>query len=207
VETSSSIIEDISKRSQSQRSTAIAYYYFDFNDEGKRDADSLHRALLTQLLPQCPNDASCLAALDAASTRSSGADFLSRTLQAFIRTFEDIYIIIDALDECSEVEELMKFVGEICNWDAHQLHLLAASRQLPEIEEAIADCATDRVCLHESKTRADIAMFIEQRLNTDRKFLKWPDDIRAEIQSALSHGAGGMWGIWLIYWWEDANLR
>jgi hypothetical protein len=192
VELSSSIIEDLSRRSQAQKSTAIAYYYFDFNDEGKRGVDSLIRALLAQLLTQCPNDASCLTSLDAASSRSPRIDTLSRALQAFIRTFKEIYIVIDALDECSEVEELMRFIEEICGWDLAQLHLLATSRQLPQIEETIMGCATDHIYLHESKTRADIAMFIDQRLKTDRKFQKWPEDIREEIQIALSTGAGGM---------------
>jgi hypothetical protein len=192
LETSSSIIEDLSRQSQVQKSTAIAYYYFDFNDEGKRDVDSLIRALLTQLLPQCPDDASCLTLLDAASSRSPRIDTLSRALQSFIRTFKNIHIVIDALDECSEVEELMKFIEEICGWDLAQLHLLATSRQLPQIEEAIMGCASDHIYLRESRTRADIAMFIDHRLKTDQKFQKWPEDIREEIQNALSTGAGGM---------------
>jgi hypothetical protein len=123
-------------------------------------------------------------------------DFLLGILREFVQLFQHTYIVIDALDECSEYIELMKFFEVVCGWESAQLHIFATSRQLPEIEETINDRATNCTCLQESQITQDIAMVVHQRLKTDRKFRKWPPDIQAEIQEALIVGASGMYENW-----------
>lgn len=177
----------------------MAFYYFDFSNNGKNDIDSLVRALLAQLLPQCPSNAKCLDSFYSqiqGGVQQRNIDFLLQMLLEFVQSFEQAYIVIDALDECSECQELMKFIEVVCSWGSTQFHIFVTSRQLPEIEVTIKDLATDCICLQESQITQDINMFVYQRLQSDRKFQKWPPDVRAEIQETLIMGAGGMYENW-----------
>jgi hypothetical protein len=195
---SSSVIEDLSSHCRSTTRLAVAFYYFDFNENGKRDVNSIARALLAQLLAQCPSNANCIDELHSQIqyVQKRDVDFLLRILREFVQSFEQTYIVIDALDECSECEELMKFIEVIYGWQSAQLNIFATSRQLPEIEETIRDRATDCICLQESNIMQDIVMLVQQRLDSDRKFQRWPPDLRAEIQDALIKGASGMYEGW-----------
>jgi hypothetical protein len=195
---SSSVTEDLSGQCRSNAPLAMAFYYFDFNDNRKRDVDSLARALLAQLLAQCPNNAKCIDELhfQIQYVQKRDVDFLLGILREFVQSFEQTYIVIDALNECSECEELMKFIEVVYGWESAQLHIFATSRQLPEIEETIRDRATDCICLQESNTMQDITMLVQQRLDSDRRLQKWPLHVRAEIQDSLIKGAGGMYENW-----------
>jgi hypothetical protein len=177
---------------QTDTSFATAFYYFDFNNDGKRDAISLVRALVAQLLAKIPTTASYLEALSSQiGERPLDIEYLLDILKTFIQQLDQTYLVIDALDECQECEELMKFIEELhdCKFDG--LHILVASRQIPEIEEVIADCATSALCL-QTAVNQDISILIQGRLSSDRKFQKWPFGVRREIEEALTGGACGM---------------
>lgn len=192
---SSSIIDDISARCASNHGSALAFYYFDFNDIDKRDVQSLVRALVAQLVAQLPNNSHSLDLIYSSVQRGiqqPDVDFLTGTLRHMVQSFSQAYIVIDALDECSESEELMEFIKKVSEWRLSTLHIVTTSRQLSEIEETVGNYATDRLCLQDSKISADIAMLVRQRLDTDRKFQKWPADVRDEIDCTLMKGAHGM---------------
>jgi hypothetical protein len=174
----------------------IAYYYFDFNDIGKRDVESLARAIIVQLLAKVSPSSSCVEAVSSQIVdQQPDLDFLSQTLYMFIPEFETVYIVVDALDECSDHEGLMGWLEKVHGWQSDRIHILATSRQLPEIEDVIVDCATAAVCLQDSNLGQDIRMLIQQRLKTDRKFQKWPAAVRLEIEVALTAKASGMYYI------------
>ncbi len=190
----SSIIEDMVARCRPCTLQAVAYYYFDFNDDGKRDVNSLLRVLLKQLLAKCPANAKCLEVLFTRKKEGTqpDTDALLQILREFIDSFEETYIIIDALDESSECEELMKTLEEIIGWESTRLHILATSRQLPEIEETVKAYATDSVCLQDATISNDIIILIRERLNSDKKLQKWPAVVKLEIETTLSEKAHGM---------------
>lgn len=191
-ENSSSIIEDLLSR-QKDNNLAVAFYYFDFNDVGRRDTTSLVRALVAQLLAKIPATSKFLETLSSqVDDKQPDMDFLLVLLKNFITELNQAYIVIDALDECEECEELMKLIEIIHGWEFNRLHILVASRQLPEIEEVATDCATSSICLQNSINQ-DIHILIQERLSSDRKFQKWPYQVRCEIDEALTSGASGMY--------------
>lgn len=195
-ENSSSIIEDLLNR-QRESSFAVAFYYFDFNDTGKRDTTSLVRALVAQLLANIPATSEVLSSQ--VDDKQPDIDFLLELLRLFVIELDQVYLIIDALDECEECEELMSLIETIHGWELDQLHIFVASRQLPEIEEVIADCATSSICLQNSINQ-DIHILIQERLSNDRKFQKWPYQVRSEIDEVLTAGASGMYDFSPFYW-------
>jgi hypothetical protein len=178
---------------QRDASIAVAFYYFDFNDVGKRDVISLVRALVAQFLNKIPTTASYLETLSSQiDEKPLDIESMLEILKTCIQELDQTYIVIDALDECEECEELMKLIELIHGWSLENLHILVSSRQLPEIEEVIADCASSSLCLQNSINQ-DISILIQGRLSSDRKFQKWPYQVRQEITETLTGKASGMY--------------
>lgn len=172
----------------------IAYYYFDFNDIGRRGVESLARAVILQLLAKISSSSSYVEALSSQIVdQQPDLEFLSQTLYFLISEFEKVYIVVDALDECSDHEGLMGWLEKVHGWRSDRIRILATSRQLPEIEDVIVDCATAALCLQDSNVGQDIRLLIQQRLKSDRKFQKWPAAVRLEIEVALTAKASGMY--------------
>ena len=189
---SSSIIEDLLS-CQPDDSLTVTFYYFDFNDTGKRDTTSLIRALVVQLLAKIPSTAHYLQDLPShIYEKPPDTKSLLDMLRTFVQEVDQTFLVIDGLDECEECEELMALIRLMYGWGLDQLHILISSRELPEIKEAIADCAISSLCLQNSINQ-DISILIQERLSSDRKFQKWPYHVRKEIEEALTDGASGMY--------------
>jgi hypothetical protein len=174
---------------------ALAYFYFDFNDTGKRDINALLRSLITQLssqseeipLPLRKVYESCQNGLKPIYEEAS-----TSTLRELVLTFHNVYIIFDALDESSDCEEILQLIRTIQGWDLARLHLLATSRQLANIEESLLDLVTDQICLQDSKMNEDIFIYLADTLKNDKSFTKWPPDIKFQIKNKLLEGEDGM---------------
>jgi len=114
------------------------------------------------------------------------------SLRDIVQTFQQTYIVIDALDECYEREELMILIEEIVDWKLETLHILATSRK----EQDIADCLLSRVSneinIQSTVVDADIRIHVHDKLQNDRKLRKWSADAQMEIETALVDGAHGM---------------
>ncbi|KAK2756076.1 hypothetical protein FQN54_005483 [Arachnomyces sp. PD_36] len=196
----STVIEQLVGYCQQSPQTAVAYFYFDYNDSEKRSTNSLLRSLIFQLSTQCETMPQSL--LEVYKAHQDGAkvaaeDDLRAILKSLLTTFHDIYIVIDALDECSNHRDVSQLLQSIQTWEVAQLHLMAASRQLPEIQESLMDLVTDKIWLRESQMNEDIVIYISDILATDKVLAKWPRSVREEVQSKLLAGEDGMFQ-WVV---------
>jgi hypothetical protein len=197
---SSTIIEHLLKRSQDDSSMVTAYFYFDFNDAQKQDPELMLCSLLRQLL-QCsvttPKDVDALfSSCDSGQRRPSVHALLKATQQA-AQDFTQVYVVLDALDECTQRSELMDILGAVAGWKLDNLHLLMTSRKEREIETSLESYVEegDTVCLQRDVVDQDIQRYVQQRLRDDKGLAKWNKDaaIREEIEAALMRGAQGMY--------------
>jgi hypothetical protein len=88
------------------------------------------------------------------------SDYLVRILQELIEEFEDVYLIIDALDECEQQEESLQGMQELANAKHGILHLLVSSRQTQIIRSTIEQIATGVISVNESTPAKDIQLHI-----------------------------------------------
>jgi hypothetical protein len=102
------------------------------------------------------------------------------------------YIILDALDECTDREELLEFIQEINGWKVGNLHILATSRNERDIEAALKPILTSQISIQDVQVNDDIKLYIRQRLCDDPKLKEWPTRVKGEIEEALLGGAQGM---------------
>ncbi|EKD13362.1 uncharacterized protein L3040_002778 [Drepanopeziza brunnea f. sp. 'multigermtubi'] len=196
----STIIEQLVRYCQKMPKAAVAYFYFDFNNAGKRDVESLIRSLVTQLSAQSQTTPALLLELykeHQNGIRAADERTLVATLLNLMLTFHSVYIVLDALDESNECDEVLQFIHGLQSWDLLRLHILATSRQLAEIEESLASIATNKLCLQDAQMNEDIVLYIADKLQNDKKLSKWPPDIRLQIQAKLLEEEGGMFQ-WVV---------
>ena len=193
---SSAVIEEVKALYSSNPTVAIAYFYFDFNDTEKQRHDRFTRSLVEQLAWQSVN---ALAFLDSVVSRKQNAneqpkqEELELTLQQMLGDFEETFIIIDALDECEEREELILLLVKLKSWGGEKMHVLVTSRKERDIEEGLAPLLTREIRLQSALVDKDICNYISERLRNDTKLRKWPTNVREEIERALIDGAQGMY--------------
>jgi hypothetical protein len=175
----------------------MAYFYFDFNDDRKKHHENLIRSLIVQLSIQSEKHSDSLNALYSHSQggkHQPSYDGLVGTLQSMLQLHPKTYIILDALDECGDREELLKLLQEInkCNIGKAQVQILATSRKERDIEDALDPLLPQKVCIQSGQVSDDIQLFIHETLHNDSKLKKWPATVKDEISKKLMDGACGM---------------
>jgi hypothetical protein len=177
---------------------AVGYYYFNFQNRKEQQFVSLLRSLILQLSCQCPKLPLRVQWLHDniqwshdQPTLSSG--YLIEILQDLFGEFEDVYLVIDALDECEQQEESLEGMRELAAAKNGILHLLVSSRQTQIIRSTIESIATGTISINESTPAQDIQLHIREQLRRDPRMRKWPSDLQDEIESTLMANVDGSW--------------
>jgi hypothetical protein len=114
-----------------------------------------------------------------------------------MQQFTHVYVVLDALDECTQRQELMDVLETMAGWRLDNVHLLMTSRKERDIESSLESYVKeeDTVCLQRDVVDRDIQRYVQQRLSNDKALAKWNKDaiVRQEIEAALMNGARGMY--------------
>ena len=192
---SSTAIEEVLKLCKDDSGSALAYFYFDFQNRDKQQCESLLRSLIAQFSDQAPSTPEVLQQLYSrcqSSRHGPDSDDLTATLQCIVQEFQHAYIIIDALDECTERELLLELVEKVVDWKSSTLHILVISRQEREIEDSLILRCRHTMALQDSVVARDIEIHVCEKLQNEPKLKKWPPKVQAEIKEKLTKGACGM---------------
>jgi hypothetical protein len=177
----------------------VAYFYFDFNDIEKQRHEKMIRSLITQLSMQSISTPRALESLFSScgnGKRQPVTDALLETLRQMVREFDEAFIILDALDECKERQELLEDIEKLAEWKTEKLHILTTSRKEKDIEELIEPLVNRQanICIQSALVNNDIHAYVHERLQTDRKLKRWQKkpEVRQEIERTLMDKADGM---------------
>jgi len=202
--TSSAIIEDV-EGMRAAGLAAVAYYYFDFRDTKKQGRYGLLSSLVSQLsaeLNSCYEVLSRLYSDNAGGTRKPTSLALTRCIKDMLRLpgQDQIYIIIDALDECPNIsgtpsarEEVLELVKELVDLKLPNVHICVTSRPEIDIRTVLDQLRPSQISLHEEKGQEeDIIKYIKSVVHTDMKMRKWKKETQELVIDTLSEKAGGM---------------
>ena len=183
----------------------MAYYYFDFRDVKKQDCYGLLSSILLQLSAESDSCCDVLSKLYSANGRGMwkpdiGAlkkclvDMLSRPGQG------QMYIIVDALDECpnfpgtpSAREEVLQFVKETVDLKLSNVNICVASRPEMDIRLVLEPLTTLKISLHEEIGQTkDIIEYINSIVRSDRSMQRWKEEDKQLVVDTLSGKADGM---------------
>ncbi|KLJ06283.1 hypothetical protein EMPG_09287 [Blastomyces silverae] len=181
-------------------SRAVLYFYFDFNDTGKQTLESMVRSLIVQLYTKQgdhrkPLDSLFSSCQDVFTTPTCKA--LCECLVDMMRQAREVWIVLDALDECPtrKTQGLLSWMRNILNSDQVNAHLLATSRAEQDIESEISEWPEykDRVSIHECIT-GDICAYVHSRVRLDKGLDRWRSrpDVQDIIETRLTEKADGM---------------
>ena len=203
---SSTIIEDVLQHCTNDPGKAVAYFYFDFKDRQKQSSEPMIKSLVTQLSQQCIKIPPLLESLFVSSNngqRQSSTEALLFALRQMSKEFPATYIILDALDECADREELMAMIETLVSWQLESLHVIVTSRKERDIEsslESLVDTC-NIMPLQSAVVDEDIRKYVRHRISVDKKLKKWRSgEVQAEIEIALMRGAHGMYVYRPIYY-------
>jgi hypothetical protein len=119
-----------------------------------------------------------------------------QVIHQLMQTFAQVYIILDALDECSQRDKLMQVCSTIGQWGLLNSHIIATSRRERDIEIILAEIGSPEssMILECGLVDEDIRRYVRQRLSEDKALSKWAKGytLRKEIESALMKGSQGM---------------
>ena len=116
---------------------------------------------------------------------------LQETLENVIAGFDDVYIMIDSLDECGERIELLHWIKAMAARNSTKLHLLFTSRPEPDIVNHLMSIARLISAHFDALASAsDIELYIDSRLRLNHV---WDDTIKCLIKETLIAGANGMY--------------
>jgi hypothetical protein len=186
---------------------SIAFFYFDFKDESKKNARGALSSLLAQLAAHSDAYSEILSALHskhAAYSKKPSPDALRKSLEsmASIPDQAPIYIVIDALDECpdsidtlgpSPREEVLSLVKRLVESRCSNLWISVTSRTVSKIETILQPLASHTLSLHnETGQREAIANYIRWFVTSEPKNHKWRDTDKDLVIKRLSESAHGM---------------
>ena len=199
---SSTIIEDLKRILPRQ---PLLYFYFDFNETKKQTLEGMVRSLIDQLHSTCGNTSKILDSLFSSNgdgRRQPDCESLCEALLRMIEQVKEVWIVIDALDECSTrkggpTKGLLSWMREVLNSEQRNVHLLVTSRPEQDIGSGIMTFAhnDDMVPIESSLISDDIREYIRRRVKADEGLKRWQNlpEVQNEIEARLTEKAGGMY--------------
>jgi ankyrin repeat domain-containing protein 50 len=171
---------------------SYAYFYFDFSDAEKQKVTSMLSSIVAQLsIPNLPAEVDDLYNKCKEGQQQPSQDDLVKILIAQCKESQRTYLIVDALDECSERKDILLALRRIIEASV-QVNVLVTSREEHDISEGLRDVIPKSVSLECGGLDKDIERHIQRCLEKDGEWRKDPSYVKKEIQDALVKGAHGM---------------
>ena len=186
---------------------SMAYFYFDFRDISKQHWRDLVPSLLTQLSTRsgpCCDVLSRFYSHHDDGAKQPSNDTLTRCLKEML-TLPDqcpIYLIMDALDECSNLSEIpsprnrvLQLVKELVSLHVPKLHICVTSRPEVDIRDVLDPLTSHRVSLHDqSGQQKDIENYVRSVVYSDSEPImrRWRKEDKEHVIEVLSKLADGM---------------
>jgi ankyrin repeat domain-containing protein 50 len=192
---SSTAIQYTFRHCRSNPRIGIAFFYFSFSDAAKQDAAGMLRTLLLQLSNQLMDGHIALNRLY--SNHISGQPplpALMESLRQVVNSFQDVYILVDALDESprhKKREIVLDTLRDLRSWSVPGLHILVTSRDELDIRERLDTSNDEEIPMQNAEVDKDIADFVSQHLRQDWKMQKW-SVYHDKIEQALVDRAKGV---------------
>ena len=184
---------------------SLAFFYCDFREDRKSNLCGLLSSVLVQLCGQ--SDAYRQILSRSYSEHVNGLqdpndNALAQLLKEILEVpgQAPIYLILDGLDECSNIstlptprEKVLNHLEELINLRLTNLRICATSRPETDIKFALERLAFRSVSLHDEKGQMeDIENYIRSVVNTDPNIQRWKASDKVLVIDVLIKKSDGM---------------
>ena len=183
----------------------MAYFYFDFRDKDKQNCRNLLRSILLQLGARSNSCCEIMSHVYAAhedGAEEPSDDTLIRCLNEMLlcAAHDPIYLIVDALDECSNNsglptarEEVLDLMKDLVGLHLPNLHICVTSRLEIDVQTILEPLIYLRVSLHNQiGQKKDIIDYVSSVVSSDPMMRRWREEDRKLVIETLSERADGM---------------
>ena len=194
MQVSSLVIEHLRHHASHEEESAVVFVYCNYKDVEKQTVTNLLSCLVRQLLIQKPQSvlreaAALYESHHSAGTSPSVVEYIN-VLEAAVSRLATLYIVIDALDECSDEHGGRKTL--ISELSRLKLQLLVTSRDLPSIRRQLQDAIHLDVFARED----DILNYIGTRIANSEQLsahVAKDEQLKDVIRTTVASRAGGMY--------------
>jgi hypothetical protein len=201
---SSTVIENIDLMRKSGLAS-LAFFYWDFRDDEKRDLRGLLSSALVQLCHQSDSYYQILSSFYSEHKKGSrhpSNDALQRCLKKILEApgQAPVYLIVDGLDECSNTsaipsprEKVLTFLEDLIESQVQKLRICVTSRPEIDIKDALEPLTFRSISLHDEGGQIeDIENYIRSVVNTDPKIRRWKAADKDLVIDVLIKKSDGM---------------
>lgn len=170
-----------------------AYFYFDFSDAQKQTVSNMLCSFISQLSVTYLSDK-----VDELYKRCNDGrhrpcvDDLVKILISLFSGSHRTYLIVDAMDECSERKQLLTSLRAIIQPTSVHGNVLLTSREEQDISERLTGVVSKSVDLDCGGLDSDIDRYIRKCLDNDSDWQNDTSELKEEIREALVKRAHGM---------------
>ncbi|ATY64386.1 ankyrin repeat-containing domain [Cordyceps militaris] len=199
-----SVIDHVQTKANAGHGIGMAYIYFNFRRQQDQKLAHLLASLVKDLAQQ---DAFAIEAVKALfnvhemnNTRPS-TDELNKLLSVVIHSssFQRIFIVVDALDECQTGENCRGNFASLLSSlvQGGKANVLATSRPIPEIRTALQHNST--ITLEIRASDQDVHAYLDGNLDQLPSCIRLNLDLQDQIKSTIAKAADGMFLLARIY--------
>ena len=174
----------------------MAYYYCDFREKKSQSPENVLGALICQLCKQLDEASEELIEF-ADAHRTDGGQYsapiyeeLEKLLLSLLAGCPQIIIILDALDECLNRDNLLVFLKLLPTLDACNIKVLVSSRQEGDIQVVFADQPQQSANIY--AVDRDVRAYIKASIAKSRRLQLLPPELMRTVEDSLCKEAKGM---------------
>lgn len=186
-----SVVVNNLKAEKPKTEIGIAYLFCEYARLNSETIQTLAAAILSQLADQCavfPESVTALYNLHHANKMPLRFEEISSALIGVLQTFSQVFLVIDAVDECSEQirRELLSYLLE--QQKKTRIKLLVTSRPTINFQQEFGDCEILEIRADEQDVKIVLSSLIERL----PKFVRTDEVLRNRVKNDIAAAVDGM---------------
>jgi hypothetical protein len=187
-------VDDLEKKFHSESTTAVVYAYCNYNRQSEQTLEGLLSSLLKQLAqsqPSLPHSLKELYDRHKVKRTRPSLDEISKALELVTTRNPRVFIIVDALDECQDLDGCRtKFLSAIFNLQKKVgANVFATSRLIPEITDQFQRTLSIEI----RATEGDIRRYLRGHKSKLPRFVANQPHLQDEITTSITKAVDGMY--------------
>lgn len=195
------IIQDTTKKVARNRRGLLVYRFFDVNDRAKQTVGNVISSIIGQICAKIPELPICVQKLYGLyQPGHPPRQALADTLMSLLAILNQVHLLIDAFDECTEMLELFAVLKQIKANQSCGARLFLTSQDQRYIKTSLVNLVGHYIDVTGSGHDLDIKSYISECLSANGKLGRWADEqVKTDLARKLLDGAQGSY--------EHSNLH
>lgn len=177
--------------------TSVHYFFFDSSNPAKKTTEACVRNLMRQVCQTALyNEVSTIWEKSIFTMEEPTLNELLGVMKDVLRRSGGAFIVLDALDECCDTEDLLNTLATIQTWELPGIRIFTTSRPNERIRHVMSSIAV-HISLSSDIVSESISLFLEQEFRDSRGRLhRWAGkeedkrDIRGRIRDKIDQSKG-----------------